>query len=118
MSNEGDEVWKYEYETKYRHFLKNGDGFLIHKINFKVIHTPGHTPEHISLLVTDINRHKDPLGIFTGDFMFVDNVGRPDLLEKAADEIGSSVKMARLMYQSLQQFKKLPDDLQVCCPML
>ncbi|MDN4074400.1 hypothetical protein [Fictibacillus terranigra] len=50
--------------------------------------------------------------------MFVDNVGRPDLLEKAADEIGSSVKMARLMYQSLQQFKKLPDDLQVCCPML
>ncbi|MBK5443351.1 MULTISPECIES: MBL fold metallo-hydrolase [Peribacillus] len=115
LSDEGGADWKYEYATEYQHcFLRNGDVFSIGNINFEVVHTPGHTPEHISLLVTDGGAStKDPLGIFTGDFVFVGDVGRPDLLEKAAGVHGSSEKMARMMYRSLQQFKNLPDYLQV-----
>ncbi|MFY0779096.1 MBL fold metallo-hydrolase [Peribacillus simplex] len=115
LSDEGGPDWKYEYATGYEHrFLKNGDVFAIGNINFEVVHTPGHTPEHISLLVTDGGAStKDPLGIFTGDFVFVGDVGRPDLLEKTAGVHGSSEKMARMMYRSLQQFKNLPDYLQV-----
>ncbi|MFB6804675.1 MBL fold metallo-hydrolase [Peribacillus butanolivorans] len=115
LSDEGGADWKYEYATEYQHcFLRNGDVFSIGNINFEVVHTPGHTPEHISLLVTDGGAStKDPLGIFTGDFVFVGDVGRPDLLEKAAGVHGSSEKMAHMMYRSLQQFKNLPDYLQV-----
>ncbi|MGG3494884.1 MBL fold metallo-hydrolase [Peribacillus simplex] len=115
LSDEGGPDWKYEYVTGYKHrFLRNGDVFTIGNIHFEVIHSPGHTPEHISLLITDGGTvTKDPLGIFTGDFVFVGDVGRPDLLEKAAGVHGSSEKMARKMYRSLQQFKNLPDYLQV-----
>ncbi|WHY57083.1 MBL fold metallo-hydrolase [Peribacillus simplex] len=115
LSDEGGADWKYEYATGYEHcLLKNGDVFSIGNINFEVVHTPGHTPEHISLLVTDGGAStKDPLGIFTGDFVFVGDVGRPDLLEKAAGVHASSGKMASMMYRSLQQFKNLPDYLQV-----
>ena len=48
------------------------------------MHTPGHTPEHLSFLVTDTAAADQPMGAFTGDFVFVGDVGRPDLLEKAA----------------------------------
>lgn len=115
LSDEGRPDWKYEYATGYDHrFLRNGDVFAIGNIHFEVVHTPGHTPEHISLLVTDGGAStKDPLGIFTGDFVFVGDVGRPDLLEKAVGVHGSSEKMARMMYRSLQQFKNFPDYLQV-----
>ncbi len=115
FSDEGGPEWKYEYATRYEHFyLRNGDVFAIGNIQFEVMHTPGHTPEHISLLITDGGASaKGPIGIFTGDFMFVGDVGRPDLLEKAVGVRGSSEKMARMMYRSLKQFKKLPDYLQV-----
>ncbi|MFP5115551.1 MBL fold metallo-hydrolase [Bacillaceae bacterium C204] len=115
FSDEGGPDWKYEYATGYEHFyLRNGDVFAIGNIQFEVMHTPGHTPEHISLLVTDGGASiKGPIGIFTGDFVFVGDVGRPDLLEKAVGVRGSSEKMARMMYRSLKQFKKLPDYLQV-----
>ncbi|PFP24829.1 MBL fold metallo-hydrolase [Bacillus sp. AFS073361] len=115
FSDEGGPDWKYEYATGYDHFyLRNGDVFAIGNIQFEVMHTPGHTPEHISLLVTDGGASiKGPIGIFTGDFVFVGDVGRPDLLEKSVGVRGSSEKMASMMYRSLKQFKKLPDYLQV-----
>jgi hydroxyacylglutathione hydrolase len=115
LSDEGESDWKYEYATEYEHvFLKNGDVFDIGNIQFEVIHTPGHTPEHLSLLVTDGGvSFKGPVGLFTGDFVFVGDVGRPDLLEKAVGVTGSSEKMAGMMYRSLKQFKKLPDYLQI-----
>jgi len=115
FSDEGGPDWKYEYSTGYDHFyLRNGDVFAIGNIQFEVMHTPGHTPEHISLLVTDGGASiKGPIGIFTGDFVFVGDVGRPDLLEKSVGVRGSSEKMASMMYRSLKQFKKLPDYLQV-----
>ncbi|MED4752582.1 MBL fold metallo-hydrolase [Brevibacillus choshinensis] len=115
LSDEGGSDWSYQYAREYKHrFLKNGDTFTIGNLTFEVLHTPGHTPEHISLLLTDGGSSaKGPIGIFTGDFVFVGDVGRPDLLEKAANVSGSSEEMARKMFRSLSRFKKLPDYLQV-----
>jgi hydroxyacylglutathione hydrolase len=114
LSDEGDQNWKYQYLDRYQHrLLKDGDSFKIGNILFEVRHTPGHTPEHISLLVTDTAGANQPMGIFTGDFVFVGDVGRPDLLEKAAGVAGTAETGARQMFHSLQRFKELPDFLQV-----
>ncbi|MGG1658370.1 MBL fold metallo-hydrolase [Brevibacillus sp. NRS-1366] len=115
LSGEGGPEWSYQYAYQYKHnLLKDGDIFHIGNLTFEVLHTPGHTPEHISLLLTDGGSSANgPIGIFTGDFVFVGDVGRPDLLEKAARVSGSSEDMARKMFHSLMRFKKLPDYLQV-----
>ena len=114
LSDEGDDDWKYQYVDDYDHqLLKNGDTFKIGNIKFEVMHTPGHTPEHISLLVTDTAGANKPMGLFSGDFMFVGDVGRPDLLEKAAGEAGTAEIGAEGMFKSLQRFRELPDYLQV-----
>jgi hydroxyacylglutathione hydrolase len=115
LSDEGGTDWSYQYAREHKHcFLKDGDTFNIGNLTFEVLHTPGHTPEHISLLLTDggSSAHA-PIGIFSGDFVFVGDVGRPDLLEKAAKVSGSSEEMARKMFRSISRFKKLPDYLQV-----
>lgn len=114
LSDEGDQNWKYQYLDRYKHkLLKDGDSFKVGNILFEVRHTPGHTPEHISLLVTDTAGANQPMGIFTGDFVFVGDVGRPDLLEKAAGVAGTAEVGAQQMFHSLQRFKDLPDFLQV-----
>lgn len=114
LSDEGDENWKYEFVDQYEHQLvKDGDTFKVGNILFEVLHTPGHTPEHISFLVTDTAGANRPIGIFSGDFVFVGDVGRPDLLEEAAGIKGTAEPGARRMFQSLQRFKALPDYVQV-----
>jgi hydroxyacylglutathione hydrolase len=114
LSAEGGQNWAYQYLDSYNHqLLRDGDAFKIGNIKFEVLHTPGHTPEHISLLVTDTAGADKPMGIFTGDFVFVGDVGRPDLLEKAAGETGTAETGARQMFRSLQRFKTLPDYMQV-----
>ncbi|MCM3744447.1 MBL fold metallo-hydrolase [Sporosarcina luteola] len=113
LSDEGDENWKYTFTDGIDvEFLKEGSTFTIGNIDFEVWHTPGHTPESISFLLTDRGGGAtSPMGIFTGDFVFVGDVGRPDLLEKAAGIGGTTESGARDMYQSIQRFKKLPDYL-------
>lgn len=115
LSDEGDADWKYQYVDEIKHQLvKDGDRFSIGKLIFEVMHTPGHTPESISFLLTDRGSNADrPIGIFTGDFVFVSDVGRPDLLEKAAGIKGTADCGARAMFKSLLKFKQLPDYLQV-----
>jgi len=93
--------------------VKDGDTFMVGNIRFDVMHTPGHTPEHISFIVTDTPAASGPWGIFTGDFVFVGDVGRPDLLEKAAGHVGTMDAAARTLFRSLQKFRELPDHLQV-----
>ncbi|MEO2036161.1 MAG: MBL fold metallo-hydrolase, partial [Planctomycetaceae bacterium] len=82
VSDEGTADWKYLFADQYDHQLvKDGDSFMIGNIRFDVLHTPGHTPESISFLLTDQGGGADkPMGIFTGDFVFVGSIGRPDLL--------------------------------------
>lgn len=114
LSDCGDENWKYDLASEYDHvLLKDDDRFNIGNVRFEVLHTPGHTPEHISFLITDTSGADRPMGLFTGDFVFVGDVGRPDLLEKAANIAGSADLGARQMFQSLKRFKALPDYLQL-----
>ncbi len=121
LSDEGDADWKYQWLNQKRNggsylhrLVKNGDAFKVGNIRFEVMHTPGHTPEHISFLVTDLGGGAtEPMGIASGDFIFVGSVGRPDLLETAAGQIGEKEKSARVLHQSIQRFMRLPDYLQV-----
>lgn len=114
VSDEGGADWKYQYVQEYAHqLLRDGDTFMVGNIRLEVMHTPGHTPEHISFLLTDTAGADRPMGIFTGDFVFVGAVGRPDLLEKAAGIANTSVVGARQMFHSLRRFRQLPDYVQV-----
>lgn len=114
VSDEGDVNWKYQYVRQYNHQLvKDGDKFKLGNLIFEVLHTPGHTPEHISFLLTDGAAADRPMGIFTGDFVFVGSVGRPDLLEKAAGFVNTALIGARQQFHSVNRFKQLPDYLQV-----
>ncbi len=115
-SDEGDANWKYEWlaGSNYNYDLvTDGDSFSIGNIRFDVIHTPGHTPESVSFLVTDGAATDQPMGILTGDFVFVGDVGRPDLLETAAGQTGAMKPSAKELYTSIQKFKHLPEYLQV-----
>lgn len=115
ISDEGGADWKYQNLEGIPHqLLKDGDEFSIGNLIFKVMHTPGHTPESISFLLTDRGGVADkPMGIFTGDFVFVGDIGRPDLLEKAAGIQGTSLSGAKAMFKSLERFKALPDYMQL-----
>lgn len=115
VSDEGPADWKYQFADQYDSELVNdGDTFLIGKIQFEVLHTPGHTPESISFLLTDQGGGANkPMGIFTGDFVFVGSIGRPDLLEEAAGIQGSAEAGAHELFHSAERFKQLPDYLQV-----
>jgi len=114
LSDEGDADWKYAFARDAgARFLKDGDHFMIGNIRIDVLHTPGHTPEHVSFLVTDTPAAAGPWGILTGDFVFVGDVGRPDLLERAAGYTGTMEASAHTLYHSLQRFRALPDHLQV-----
>ena len=111
LSDEGGPEWQYEFD---HYGVTDGDSFMVGNIKVDVMHTPGHTPEHVSFLVTDTPAIKDvPIMMFTGDFVFVGDIGRPDLLEKAAGITGTMEKGARQMWESLKRFKALPDHIQV-----
>jgi len=110
LSDEGGSDWQYQFP----HIgLKDKDTFKVGNLRFEIIHSPGHTPEHISFILTDTAASNHPIMIFTGDFVFVGDVGRPDLLEKAAGLKGTQEIGAHQMFQSLKKFKGLPDHLQV-----
>lgn len=103
----------YAYAADYEHrFLQDGDRFHIGHLTLEAIHTPGHTPEHMSYLLTD-REAVDPIGLFSGDFLFVGDVGRPDLLEKAVGISGAADLGAEQMYQSLERIRTLPEFLQI-----
>lgn len=110
LSDEGGEDWQYEFD----HIgLKDGDTIKVGNLSLEVMHTPGHTPESISFLLTDHPASDKPTMIFTGDFVFVGDIGRPDLLEGVAGIAGTSKESAKQMFQSLKKFKALPDYIQV-----
>ncbi len=117
LSDEGDADWKYLWAGDADldvQLLEDGDTFSIGKIELQAVHTPGHTPEHLSFLVTDRGGGAtEPMGIASGDFVFVADLGRPDLLESAAGVAGQMEPSARTLYRSVQRFLELPDYLQV-----
>ena len=114
LSDEGDADWKYTFaDGAGATLLHDGDVFMVGNLRFEVLHTPGHTPEHLSILVTDTPATDKPIGAITGDFIFVGDVGRPDLLERAASFEGTMEASARTLFGSLQRFRQFPDYLQI-----
>jgi hydroxyacylglutathione hydrolase len=114
LSDAGDAAWKYEYARDAgARLLDDGDRVMVGDVELRVLHTPGHTPEHLSFLVTDTVATREPMGVLTGDFVFVGDVGRPDLLERAAKVAGTMEAGARTLFRTLQAFKRLPDHLQI-----
>jgi hydroxyacylglutathione hydrolase len=114
LSDEGDADWRYEFAAADRAtLLKDGDTFKVGNLRIEALHTPGHTPEHLSFVLTDTAAADRPMGVFTGDFVFVGDVGRPDLLEKAAGIQDTMEEAARTLYRSIRRFSELPDYLQL-----
>jgi hydroxyacylglutathione hydrolase len=114
LSAEGGPAWQYAFaDEAHARLLRDGDAVAVGTARLDVWHTPGHTPEHLTFLVTDGAATTTPLGALTGDFVFVGDVGRPDLLETAAGVRGTMEASARTLFRSLQRFKELPDHLQL-----
>ena len=99
----------YHYSMKH-HALRGGDALHVGKLRLVALHTPGHTPEHLSFVLFDVERDaSQPLALFSGDFLFVGSLGRPDLL-------GEEVKqaLAHELYRSLRKrIASLPDGVQL-----
>ncbi len=114
LSDMGPVEWKYTYAVEAGAILlHDGETFKVGNILLQALHTPGHTPEHVSFLLTDTAATDEPMGLFTGDFLFVGDVGRPDLLEMAAGFTGTMETGAQMLFHSLQKIRHLPDYLQV-----
>lgn len=99
VSGMGGKEWTPSYADRVVH---DGDEILLGEIRLKAIHTPGHTPEHVTWALYDNARSKDvPWLLFTGDFVFVGDVGRPDLLGPEEQK-----QLAHQLYHSV--FTTLP----------
>ena len=114
----GDQRGPWSYTEDY---VRRAGAMLLHDayvirvgaVRVDVLHTPGHTPEHVTFLITDTAGAAEPMGAVTGDFVFVGDVGRPDLLEKAVHVSGAADAGARQLFHSLQRFAKHTDYLQL-----
>ena len=90
--------------------VKEGDEIRMGKVILRFLETPGHTPESISVVVTDQNESEQPYAVLTGDALFIGDVGRPDLLGARI----SAAELAGMLYDSLhQKFLTLPDSVKV-----
>lgn len=88
------------------HGVADGDWLDLGNVQLQVMHTPGHTPEHISLLVTDRSRGEEPWFVLTGHTLMVGDLGRTELAVDA--EQG-----AHDLFQSIQRLKALPDYMEI-----
>jgi hydroxyacylglutathione hydrolase len=111
VSGEGGEDWQYGFDAER---LYDGSTITLGNITVKALHTPGHTPEHLSFLVTDGAFTDQPGYLLSGDFVFSGDLGRPDLLDEAAGGVNTRFAGARLLFKSLKEkFLTLPDHVQV-----
>ena len=114
LSAEGGKEWGYtDAAMKAARPLRDGSEILVGRVRLRAVHTPGHTPEHVVFFVSDLERGEDPVGALSGDFVFVGDVGRPDLLERAAGAKGSMATSARSLFKSLRKLSAQPDHLQI-----
>jgi glyoxylase-like metal-dependent hydrolase (beta-lactamase superfamily II) len=86
--------------------VADGEILELGNVSVRVVHTPGHTPEHISLVVTDRTRSSEPWFVLTGHTLMVGDLGRTELAASAEDG-------ARALFASVQKLKALPDYLEV-----
>lgn len=86
--------------------VNDGDVFDLGNVQIQVLHTPGHTPEHISLLVTDKTRGPEPWFLLTGHTLMVGDLGRTELASSAEEG-------ARALFETTQKLKTLADYIEV-----
>lgn len=117
LSDEGGPDWRYNWadSTTARVVkLRDGDRLTVGGVEVEALHTPGHTPEHLCFLVTDRGSGAgEPIGLASGDFLFVGDLGRPDLLESAAGEVGAMGPAAEALFRSTGRLAQLAEHLQV-----
>lgn len=114
VSDEGGPDWLYGdgFEDAIR--MKHGHKITLGNITVEAVHTPGHTPEHLAFLITDGAQTTEPGFMLSGDFVFVGDLGRPDLLDAAAGGVDTRFAGARQLFSSLRDhFLTLPDYVQV-----
>jgi hydroxyacylglutathione hydrolase len=93
-------------EVAYSHVpVEQGDVVSVGSVSLKILHTPGHTPDSISLLVTDMSRGTEPWFVLTGDTLFIGDVGRPDF--------GGETAAADLYRSLTERLLVLPDSVEV-----
>lgn len=111
VSGEGGADWQYEFDGRR---LMDQDTITLGNITLRAVHTPGHTPEHLSFLITDGAFSSEPGFMLTGDFVFSGDLGRPDLLDEAAGGIDTRFAGAHDLFVSLKEkFATLPDYVQI-----
>lgn len=114
LSGDAPPEWQYAFaEADGARVVHDGDELALGNVRVRIMHTPGHTPEHISFMITDGAASDEPMGVLTGDFVFVGDVGRPDLLEKAAGVKDTMEDGARVLHRALTRFRTLPGYLQI-----
>ena len=114
ISDEGGPDWTYGPDFDGAVRMKHGHRIELGNITVEASHTPGHTPEHLSFLITDGAQSDEPGFMLTGDFVFVGDLGRPDLLDEAAGFVDTRFQGAKDLYASLRdRFLTLPDYVQV-----
>jgi hydroxyacylglutathione hydrolase len=114
LSGAGGADWQYQYARDAGAVtLADRDSFRVGTVELQVLHVPGHTPEHLAFLISDTEVAREPMGAMTGDFLFVGDVGRPDLLERAVGSQGTMETGGRQLFRSIQRFRELSDYLQI-----
>ncbi|MDJ0318261.1 MBL fold metallo-hydrolase [Arthrobacter antibioticus] len=111
LSGEGGEDWQYGFDGVR---LYDQDTITLGNIAIQALHTPGHTPEHLSFLITDGAFSDQPGFLLSGDFVFAGDLGRPDLLDETAGGADTRFLGAHQLFASLKEkFLTLPDYIQV-----
>lgn len=116
LSGEGGPDWRYEFAHEAGAVLvRHGDEIRIGDLGLQVLHTPGHTPEHIAFVLPSPPAPSPPEWeggfMLTGDFVFIGDVGRPDLLECAAGYKDTMAPAARQLYRSLRLLDSIGDEM-------
>jgi hydroxyacylglutathione hydrolase len=99
------------FEVQFPHTdVFDGDELILGSVRIIALHTPGHTPEHVSYLVYDLARSDSaPMAMLSGDFLFVGSLGRPDLLGEEA-----KLNLAKQLFHSVREkLRDLPDGLEI-----
>lgn len=104
-----DEGEDFSYSFPHHEF-RDGQELSVGDLRFVALHTPGHTPEHLSFVLYDTKRAAEvPIALFSGDFLLVGSVGRPDLLGEGAKQ-----RLARELFRSVRErIAHLPDGIEV-----
>lgn len=111
VSGEGGVDWQYGFDATRLH---DGDVIPVGNLRLQARHTPGHTPEHLVFLLTDGALTQDPGYLLSGDFVFVGDLGRPDLLDEAAGGQDTRFQGAQDLFDSLKRvLLTLPDHVQI-----